>query len=262
MSRSAGTPGPSRGAPQHWDPERYRREAGFVADLGRPVLDLLAPRPGERILDLGCGDGRLTLAVSESEAEVFGCDLSHEQVRAAHDDGIRVCVADGAALPFAATFDAVFSNAALHWMTSIDAVLSEVRRALKPGGRFVAEMGGAGNVARIVGALAATMAQRGLNFSAAWPWYFPTPSALQAKLEAAGFRVATLQHFVRPTPLPGDIDGWLHTFAQSFLNQVPASERPDFLAEVRAALKPHLQAGDGQWTADYVRLRFRAERLD
>ena len=132
--------------PQHWNPEIYQRDAGFVATLGAPLLELLAPQSGEQVLDLGCGDGTLTLRLQEAGCEVLGVDSSPDQVAAARARGLRAEVVDGHALPFVDRFDAVFSNAALHWMLNPAAVLAGVARALKPGGRFVAEMGGAGNV--------------------------------------------------------------------------------------------------------------------
>jgi trans-aconitate methyltransferase len=133
---------------QHWDPARYQRNAGFVAALGQPVVELLAPRSGERILDLGCGDGALTEVLAR-DARVTGVDASAEQVGAARARGLDAHVADGTRLGFAAEFDAVFSNAALHWMRDPDAVIDGVWRVLKPGGRFVGECGGAGNVATV-----------------------------------------------------------------------------------------------------------------
>lgn len=248
---------------QHWDPERYRRQASFVAELGRPLFDLLQPQAREHILDLGCGDGRLTAELAATGARVTGCDKSAEQIAAAQALGLDAQVADGAALPFPdQSFDAVLSNAALHWMRDPDAVLKEVARVLKPGGRFVAEMGGAGNVATIIGALTTAMAHRGLAVTSAFPWYFPTPTNYRAKLEAAGFRVVEMDHFARPTELPEDIGGWLHTFAESFLNAVPAAERNDFVVEVTEGLAPALHHPDGRWIADYVRLRFYAQLLE
>lgn len=244
---------------QHWDPERYRRQAGFVAELGRPLFDLLEPRAGERILDLGCGDGRLTAELATTGAWVTGCDKSAEQIAAAQALGLDAQVADGAALPFPdRSFDAVLSNAALHWMRDPDAVLKEVARVMKPGSRFVAEMGGAGNVATIIGVLTTAMAHRGQEVASVFPWYFPTPASYRAKLEAAGFQVVEIDHFARPTELPEDIGGWLHTFAESFLNAVPAGERSDFITEVTDGLALALRQPDGRWIADYVRLRVHA----
>jgi len=146
---------------QTWDPDRYARNARFVADLGAPLIDLLAPQPGERILDLGCGDGALTERLAACGCTVVGVDGSAEQITAAKTRGLDAHVMNGEALTFSHEFDAVFSNAALHWMKRADAVIEGVRRALKPGGRFVAEMGGAGCVAKVRGAVKAALARRG-----------------------------------------------------------------------------------------------------
>ena len=243
---------------QRWDPERYRRNAGFVAALGAPLIDLLAPRPGERVLDLGCGDGRLTEKLVELGAAVVGVDASAEQVAAARARGLDARLADGAALHFAEDFDAVLSNAALHWMTRPDRVIAGVWRALEPGGRFVGEMGGAGNVARVRGALLEALARHGLDGAAADPWYFPSVEDYTARLEAAGFEVAEIALIERPTELPGRLGDWLETFAEPFLFLVPAAARPELIAEVEDALADDLRSPDGRWVVDYVRLRFRA----
>jgi SAM-dependent methyltransferase len=245
---------------QSWSPERYEKHARFVSDLGAPVVALLAPRPGERILDVGCGDGALTEKLAALGCDVVGVDSSPEQVAGACTRGLDCRVAGGEDLPFADEFDAVFSNAALHWMRRPDAVIAGVRRALKPGGRFVGEMGGHGCVGAIVGALTAALARRGVDAADYHPWYFPTVEDYRGRLVAHGFAVDSIELFPRPTPLPGDVVGWLETFAESFTAPLPAAERPAFLGEVRDALRPVLADADGNWTADYVRLRFAAVR--
>lgn len=245
---------------QTWDPERYARNARFVSDLGAPVVELLAPRPGERILDLGCGDGALTEKLVGLGCRVVGVDASAEQIAAARARGLDAKVASGEELAFDDEFDAVFSNAALHWMKRADAVVDGVWRALAPGGRFVGEMGGDGCVATIVGALSAALERRGRDARAANPWYFPTVADYRARLEARGFTVTSIALIPRPTPLPGDVTGWLETFAETFTGVLPRAERAQFLAEVQEALRPALCDQDGRWTADYVRLRFAATR--
>jgi SAM-dependent methyltransferase len=246
-------------ARQSWDPERYARNARFVSDLGQPVVDLLAPAAGERVLDLGCGDGAITAQLRELGCAVFGVDASTAQLGAARARGLDVCVMDGEHLAFAEGFDAVFSNAALHWMKrQPDAVIAGVWRALVPGGRFVGEMGGAGCVATIERALLAALARRGIDGRALHPWYFPTVEDYRGRLLARGFAVEYIELIPRPTRLPGDVTGWLETFAESFVSGLPRAERSDFLHEVREALRPELCDADGQWTADYVRLRFKA----
>ncbi len=143
-------------------------------------------------------------------------------------------------------------------MTRPDEVAAGMHRALVPGGRLIGEMGGEGNVRIITGALIDAMARRGLDGEAAFPWYFPSPEAYAAKLEAAGFEVGSIALIERPTPLPGDITGWLATFAESFVLAVPEPLRAEFIEDVREALRPRLVNDDGVWVADYVRLRFLA----
>jgi SAM-dependent methyltransferase len=249
-------------ATQTWSPERYEKHARFVSDLGAPVVELLAPRPGERILDLGCGDGVLTEKLVALGCDVVGVDSSPEQIAGAGARGLDCRVANGEDLQFENEFDAVFSNAALHWMRRPDAVIAGVRRALRPGGRFVGEMGGDGCVAAIVAALAEALAHRGIDASRYHPWYFPTVEDYRARLQAYGFTVESIALFPRPTPLPGDVVGWLETFAESFMAPLAADDGPAFLAEVRDALRPLLADAAGNWTADYVRLRFAARRAE
>ena len=245
-------------ASQTWDPDRYARNARFVSDLAAAVVDLLNPRPGERILDLGCGDGVLTAKLVEMGCAVVGVDGSSAQIEAARKLGLDARVMDGEKLSFDGEFDAVFSNAALHWMRNPEAVISGVWRALRPEGRFVAEFGGHGCVAKIKKALVDALNRRGLDGEAAVPWYFPTVEEYSALLVTNGFVVSSIALVPRPTPLPGDVTGWLETFGESFTACLPPAERPAYIAAVREALRPELADSEGKWTADYVRLRFAA----
>lgn len=247
---------------QTWDPERYARNARFVSDLGAPVVALLAPQPGERILDLGCGDGVLTRKLADLGCEVVGVDGSPQQVAAARSLGVDARVMDGERLELDGVFDAVFSNAALHWMRRANRVIDGVWQLLRPGGRFVAECGGHGCVATIVGALDRALANRGIDSRRLNPWYFATVEDYETRLRARGFTIRSIALIPRPTPLPGDVTGWLETFAESFTTALEPGDRPAFLAEVQSLLEPHLRDADGRWTADYVRLRFAAEKPD
>lgn len=244
---------------QTWDPKRYAHHTRFVSDLGEDVLQLLDPKPREAILDLGCGDGALTEKLVALAGSVIGVDSSPEMVEAARERGLDARVMDGESLTFETAFDAVFSNAAMHWMKTPDRVIAGVWRALRPGGRFVAELGGGDNVAAVVEALSKALARRGVDVAALNPWYFPYPEEYTARLETGGFSVTWMALIPRPTPIPGDIVAWLETMAGSFTGVVPAAERSGFLAEVREALQPKL-CRRGEWHVDYVRLRFAAHK--
>jgi trans-aconitate methyltransferase len=245
---------------QHWSADRYAQTAHFVPALGAPVLELLAPAPGERILDLGCGNGVLTAKIAAAGAKAVGVDAGPDMVAAARARGIDAWVMDGQRLTFASEFDAVFSNAALHWMRDQEAVLAGVHRALKPGGRFVAEMGGHNNAAAIIVALSAVLARHSLKAHRLNPWYFPSAEAYRAKLEAAGFEIEEIAIVLRPTTLPTGIEPWLDTFAEDFFHPLPEADRLLARGEVADLLRPVLMDETGTWIADYVRLRFRATR--
>ncbi len=244
--------------PQTWDPETYGRNGAFVHQLAGGVLEWLDARPGERILDLGCGDGQLTLRVAATGARVTGADLSPEMVAAARARGVAAEVANAEALPFAdASFDAVFSNAALHWVRDHDAMLAQVHRVLKPGGRLVAEMGGHGNIAAVRVAFIAALARHGLADREDGVNYYPTPESYTRRLERTGFSVARMAFFPRPTPLgEGGMTAWLRTFRKGVLDTIPASLQQTIVDETTDLLSTALRDEDGNWTTDYVRLRF------
>lgn len=256
----AGDPTAGQVSRQRWRADRYAKTAHFVPRLGAPVVDLLAPQAGEHILDLGCGDGALTKKIAAADARVVAVDAAADMVAAARRRGLDARVMAGQALDFDGIFDAVFSNAALHWMRPPEPVLAGVRRALKPGGRFVAEMGGHNNTAAIMVALSAVLARRGLDAHQLSPWYFPSAEAYREKLEAAGFAVEAIAILPRPTPLPAGLDAWLDAFAEDFLGPLTAAEQSAARGEIIALLRPVLMDESGTWIADYVRLRFRATR--
>jgi SAM-dependent methyltransferase len=254
---TSSSPSPST---QTWNAAAYSANAHFVPALGQPVLDLLKPRPGERILDLGCGDGALTEKLVALGAQVVGVDSSPDMIAAARQRGLDVRTMDARALTFEDEFDAVFSNAVLHWVKDDPgAPISGAFRALKAGGRFVGELGGHGCVGAITVALLATLERRGIRDAVAWmPCYFPTADEYEVRLRRAGFAPQSVQLIPRPTPLPTGMRGWLETFANPYCVALPASERGAFLEEVTALLKPVLCDTEGRWTADYTRLRFAA----
>ncbi len=243
---------------QTWDPAQYARHGAFVHGLAGGVLEWLAPQPGERILDLGCGDGQLTQRIAAAGAAVQGVDSSAEMVAAARERGIHADVASAELLPYPdSAFDAVFSNAALHWVRDHDAMMREVHRVLRRGGRFVAEMGGHGNVAAIRVAFMAVLARHGFGNCEDGVNYFPTPEAYTQRLARHGFSVEKIALIPRPTPLGEDgMSGWLRTFRRGVLGALSPEARDTVVDETVALLANALRDEAGNWTGDYVRLRF------
>jgi SAM-dependent methyltransferase len=253
-----------------WSPADYASNAGFVPKLGAAALALLDPQPGEFILDLGCGDGVLTLQIMAAGARVIGLDASEEMVEAARRRGVDAFVADGQALDLDnqaarfGQFDAAFSNAALHWMLDPDAVASGVFSMLKPGGRFVGEMGGIGNLAALRSALRDELIARGYPVPAEDPQWYPSPEEFTRLYACAGFTRIEAQLIPRPTPLPTGVAGWVITLRKGMLDVagVADAERPGLAAAVEARLEDRLRHPDGSWIADYVRLRFTMRKPD
>lgn len=247
-----------------WSPDDYAKNAAFVPALGAAALGLLDAQPGEMIVDLGCGDGALTVLIEAAGAKVVGLDASPPMVEAARSRGIDAYVADAQALGLARSalcfgqFDAAFSNAALHWMLNPAAVAEGVFSILRPGGRFVGEMGGAGNIETLRRALRLELAERGYPVPAADPQWYPAVEEFVSLYGRAGFVDIQAQLIPRMTPLPAGIRSWVRTFRAGWLDvaQVPSNQHDEVAEAVQKRLAGVLQAPDGSWYADYVRLRF------
>jgi trans-aconitate methyltransferase len=235
-----------------WDANLYENKHSFVWQYGESLLELLAPQKGEFILDLGCGTGQLTQQIAVAGAEVTGIDYSPQMIEPAQKNypDLRFRVADARNFEFSQPFDAVFSNAALHWVKEPEQVIKCIWQALKPGGRFVAEFGGKGNVQAILEALEAIL-QISEN-----PWYFPSIAEYAALLEQQCFCVTYAALLERPTPLEGE-DGmanWLQMFCRHLLSGIPAEKQIKVIRELEQHLRSKLYR-DGVWIADYKRIR-------
>ena len=240
-----------------WDSSLYDDRHSFVWKKSADMIDLLDPRPGERILDLGCGTGHLTAQIAERGAEVLGIDSAASMIGQARQNypKLQFALADARSLHFDEPFDAVFSNAALHWIPDASAVIAGVAAALKPGGRFVLEMGARGNIGRIVTVLEDVLRESG--FTPRNPWYFPSAAEYSGLLEQQGFEIQALWTFERWNRLEHPEKGlreWLEMFAGSWFENVPDKTKPLVIAEVEFRLAPVLRC-DGAWFADYRRLR-------
>lgn len=250
-----------------WDASLYDEKHGFVWKFGKGVVELLAPRAGERILDIGCGTGHLTAEIAASGAETTGIDSSAEMIAEARKNfpQVRFEVMDAGSIRLEETFDAVFSNAALHWIKEPESVIAGIARVLEPGGRFVAEFGGKGNIPGLIEALERACAKRGLKFAEELnPWYFPSIAEYSGLLEKHGLEVQQATLFDRPTPLEEGERGfrtWMNMFCGAILRRVDQEKREAFLDEVEREVKGKLLR-NGTWVLDYRRLRVAAKRMD
>lgn len=245
---------------QTWDPEIYARDAKFVSELGEPIVEMLAPIRGERVLDVGCGDGALTERIVERGADVVGIDSSAAMVEAARNNGIDAREIDAEAMPFLEEFDCAISNAAIHWMSDHYAVVRSVWRALKPGGRFAGECGGEGCVRVVREGLKVACAKHGVDYKALSPWKFPEVGLFSKMLENQGFEVSYIARIDRPTHVEAGLRGWLEVFARSWASGMSSEEADAFFGDVEDHCRPRLWSPERGWTIDSVRLRFMAKK--
>jgi SAM-dependent methyltransferase len=241
---------PNPASTSKWNAEDYARLGGFVAELGGAALDLLDPKPGERILDVGCGEGTLTRKIIDGGATVLGIDNSPEMIAVARQKGVDAILLAAEDMQFFAEFDAAFSNATLHWVLHKEQAARAIFRALKPGGRFAGEMGGEGNIRRLRDALDEELIIRGYGPPVEASNWYASPDEFAAVYEAAGFREIDARLIQRPTPLDHGVAAWVTTFRGGWLDRagVPEAERADIGAAVAGRF--------GSNVADYVRLRF------
>ena len=243
-----------------WNAQQYVKNVSFISELGRSVISLLNPQPQEKILDLGCGEGTLAKKIQEQGAKVIGVDSSQDMVLAAKNKGIKALCMSGDKLTFDNEFDAIFSNAALHWMPDYAKVLNGAHRALTKNGRFVGEFGGAGNIISITQAIDKVYQNHPRFGDYQSPWYFPTDKEYAAQLERHGFKIISIKLIPRPTPIT-DIKSWLLTLANHAMQNLCDANKTIFLTEMENILKPKLYNEKQGWIADYVRLRFWADKI-
>jgi len=246
-----------------WNGELYDNKLGFVSQYGQDVVELLNVEHGERILDLGCGTGDLTFSIKQRGAHVIGLDASSEMIKEAKAKyaDIEFVVKDAKDFSFEVPFDAIFSNAALHWIKPAEAVIESVWHNLKPQGRFIAELGGKGNVQLVIDAIGEVLTGlHGIDANQLNPWYFPSIAEYSTLLESQGFRVVYASHFDRPTIMPDEEKGlthWLKGFAWPFFQSMTSEDREYAYCKIIDKLKPSLYM-DGAWHIDYKRLRIAA----
>ncbi|MBN9500281.1 MAG: hypothetical protein BGO01_05605 [Armatimonadetes bacterium 55-13] len=249
--------------PSDWNASLYDQAAHFVTDYGKALLDDLKPQAGERILDVGCGTGHLTQQISASGATVIGIDSSQNMVETARSTypEIEFVQADAAHFEFADPFDAIFSNAALHWVSNAKGAVVSMARALKPGGRFVIEMGGKGNVSILVGGLFQAFQEMGLG-EVGHRWFFPSIGEYSSMLESEGIEPTLAWLFERPTPLLGEsgVRDWFALFGDAIQTTVPKEEFERAVERAESILRPQLYK-DGVWIADYRRLRIIGRKI-
>ncbi len=242
-----------------WNANEYNKNAGFVSKLGLPVINLLAPKKDEKILDLGCGDGTLSVEIQKYGSQVIAVDLSPDMVAKSKKKGLKASVMSATQLEFYNEFDAVFSNAVLHWIQDASLVIKNIKQVLKPNGRFIGEFGGYGNIKSLQEAMQIVFEKHPEYGEFPNSWFFPKKEEYTELLEQDGFSVHYMKTFKRPTPI-GDIKEWLDIFANGIMKDVPTSKKESFKKEVETILKPKLFTPQDGWVVDYVRLRFVAQK--
>lgn len=243
---------------QTWNAQQYQDNASFVSEFGSSVLELLNPQSNETILDLGCGDGALTEKIALVAKDVIGIDSSESMILAAQKRGLNTIVMSGDAISYKNKFDAVFTNAALHWIPNYQAVIEGVYDTLKPRGKFVGEFGGHGNIATLIGAMKSVVNQNPKMGSFKNPWFFPRTEEYKKHLEKSGFVVDYIELINRPTSLKTGVKEWLKIFANHIISGIPPELEEEFITQIEVMLKPYLFSKEKGWVADYVRLRFHA----
>ncbi len=260
------TANPTPTSPEDWDAQLYDQRHRFVSHLATDLLQLLDPQSGEDILDLGCGTGYLTYRITTRGAQVVGIDQSCsmiEQASRSYPD-LNFAVADAKSLEITEKFDAVFSNAVLHWIKPPENVISAIQQALKPGGRFVAEFGGKGNIETIATGINQALDEAGYSeHKALNPWYFPSIAQYGVLLEQHGFQLKFARLFERPTPLEAGEKGlrnWIKMFASCFFEGIPSEQQNKIFSNIEKKLAPKLYK-NGTWVADYKRIRVLATKM-
>ena len=242
-----------------WNAKEYNKNADFVSKMALPVVELLAPKKDEKILDLGCGDGTLSLEIQKYGSKLIGVDLSADMVEKSKLKGVEASLMSVTELTFNDVFDAIFSNAVLHWVHDANLVIKNVKQALKADGRFIGEFGGYGNIRSLQEAIQTVFERHREYGEFQNPWYFPKKEEYAKVLQEGGFRVHYIEIIKRPTPI-GDIKEWLNIFANGIMKNVPTSKKESFKEEVESILKPKLFTQKDGWVIDYVRLRFAAQK--
>ena len=242
-----------------WNANKYNKHADFVSKLATPVVELLNPQKDEKILDLGCGDGTLAFDMQKFGSKVIAVDLSKDMVEKTKEKGIEAYVISATQLNFTDKFDAVFSNAVLHWIKEPKAAIDKIFNSLKDDGRFIAEFGGYGNIKYLTDAMQKVFDNHKEYGIFNNPWYFPKVEDYKKLLKDSGFKVEYIELIPRPTSID-DISNWLDIFANGIISHLSDSQQSDFKDEVREILKPKIYTKKDGWVADYVRLRLKATK--
>jgi 2-isopropylmalate synthase len=240
----------------NWDATKYHKYADFVSKLAMPVVELLAPKKGEYILDIGCGEGSLACEIESSGAKVVAVDLSEDMVEKTKAKGVEAYVMSAIDLYLKHKFDAVFSNATLHWVLEPQKALEEIYKVLKKDGRFIAEFGAKGNIKHLIIAMQTVFDNHPEFGTFQSPWYFPSIKDYQVLLEEIGFKVVSIESITRPTKID-DITNWLDIFANGIVKHLSKEQKVVFKKEVKGLLEHLLYSEKDGWVVDYVRLRLK-----